>query len=193
MSSFRQLMMRKKTQTLNATVVGSPTISSDFVVSNINLNNYLYINNVQIPTSDNFTIQLKFQRKDGGSVPTQPIIWLNTLGQIGFSTYRGYWWFWWFGVDAGASNTTAGLGKDIWYWLRIVSFSSGETKFYISTTGAFAGEEVLLLSATRTTSGTITSFRLGCSNSEYINADIDMKECWAKKTDGTYTYWQGVI
>ena len=63
MSSFRQLMFRNKgggTKTLNATVVGNPTISDDFIVSNLSSVNYLKLPiNFEPISTDSFKIHTK--------------------------------------------------------------------------------------------------------------------------------------
>ena len=69
MSSFRQLMMRKKNgQTLNPLIkiVGSPTITSDFIYKNVGANDYIYINEV-LPLSTANSWKIKFKMKYRGN------------------------------------------------------------------------------------------------------------------------------
>ena len=199
MSSFRQLMMRNKgggTQTLNATVVGNPTISDDFIISNfLGTTNYVYTTISGLSSSDNWVAQVKVQRT-GIMVGTNDVIRFhdgndNFMGQLGYSYSQVKWWCWFCSIDKGIATSYAYSDYNVWYWFRL-SYSNGYLTVKLSTTGAFEGEEDTLTYSYVSNYRIIEKLIFGTTmDGEYLVGAIDMKECWFKINDNIA--WQGVI
>lgn len=176
--------------TLNATVVGSPTISKDFIVSGFDPNSYLLIpfNN----NSDSFELQIKFQRYQDSPTFTDVLI-AGTIA-LGFTSR---WWLWCLNIDTGSlSYSYSDYNK--WIWVRIkYTKATNNLLIKFSYTGRFVGEEVTMFNSSLNSVLNILRIAFGGGGGggdrEYMVGEIDMKECWIKSLDGTQTFWKGVI
>lgn len=179
----------KKPGQINATVVGNPTISNDFIVSNFLGNtNYVYTTTFDLSSSDNWVAQVKVNRHSSSGTLTQTTIRFhdgndNFMGQLGWSRSQGRWWVWFCSIDNGL-NSSFGRDTNTWYWFRLV-YSNGYFTVKLSTTGAFEGEEVTMLTTTSVSNyKIIKKIIFGSSlDGEYLSGEIDMKECWLKIND----------
>lgn len=200
MSSFRQLMMRSKGGgsggTINGTIFGTPTISNDFIISDMTFEQ----NGLKFafPQATNFRMRIKFKVTNtgpsgifsagpggdqknfrfslgGDGAPSNTINFLcaGTGGSFGWATYPQN--------NTGVTYTVA----NEWWW---VEFGYDGTKFFIDKS---------LDGTTFTNVWTLTkNSTLNLSfGTEIISGDsnlyVDLKEC--KLWEDGNLVWQGVI
>lgn len=143
MSSFRQLMMKNKSggQTLNATIVGSVNITSDFIVSGGDDNNYVQFPMTN-PNGQSFMFTGKFRIPDNTKgTRVLSTSWTDNYN-IRFYTpsatpQRYQFLIEGSGSFAWALNYTTGdinTPQNTWWWFKL-GYSSGSYFFEISSDG----------------------------------------------------------
>lgn len=197
MSSFRQLMMRNKGGggTLNATVVGNPTISNDFILSNCGYDDYLSIilGNIIPENCMNWKIcfKIKFISQKLVLVFDGLNNFYNTRIQFfhpdlpnncGWLLGGGYVspWEQWLNTrySLATSINIPNLNIDTWYYLI---FGFDGTKYYIDygtdgtnfTTLTYASLSVPTVFNTNITKIFIPN---RSSTTEKVEAELDLKE-----------------
>lgn len=201
MSSFRQLMMNSvKAPKLNAEIVGSPTITDDFIVSNFSGSNYL-------KTKESFPVVnfgaehiIEFNVK---VYPTSisnydhNIMHSYPAGSLKFAVNRGKkFQIMQIGIGEIFTNSNT-CSVNTWYWVKATFqyFANGSAKMSLcnSTDGT------TWINLVETTNNNPTAiipnniFRIGLSEGygEYFVGKIDMKETNIM-IDNQY-WWKGVI
>ena len=202
MSSFRQLMMNSaKAPKLNAEIVGSPTISDDFIVSNFSSNNYLKTKE-QFPVV-NFGAEhiIEFNSKVYPTLISpyddHNIMHSYPAGNLKFAVNRGKkFQIMQLGIGEIFTNSNT-CSVNTWYWVKATFqyFADGSAKMSLcnSTDGT---TWINLVEKTNNNPTAIIPnniFRIGISegDGEYFVGKIDMKETNVM-IDNQY-WWKGVI
>lgn len=153
------------------TVVGSPTITSDLVLSNTTGSNYVYFANVNL--GSNFEIITKFTT--GDNVTSENFI-LGTVGRYFVVKYQNAKIS--FGIGDGSSwktgntDSTTSLAIDTTYYYKL-TFDGSTYNAYLSTDGETWNLEKTV---SLTTIVPMFSMRVGCHGNSGSNAAIDLKE-----------------
>ena len=200
MSSFRQLMMRSKGGgsggTINGTILGTPTISDDFIISDMAFESSGL--KFVLPVATNFRMRIKFKVTNtgpsaifsagpgadqknfrfslgGDGTPSNTINFLcaGTGGSFGWATYPNN--------NTGVTYTVA----NEWWW---VEFGYDGTKFFIDK----SLDGTTFTNVWTLTRNSTLNLSLG---TEIISGDsnlyVDLKEC--KLWEDGNLVWQGVI
>lgn len=153
------------------TVVGSPTISSDFIISNTNSSNYIELPSLSL--GDNFTIITKFTT--GNDLTNENMILASSGRYLVINYKNGNMQF----VGGNGSNWNIGnfigsttLEINTTYYYKL-TFDGTAYTGYISTDGT-----TWALDGTRTSTLTVPEYqiRVGASWNAGSNAAIDLKE-----------------
>lgn len=185
----------KSKGTLNATVVGNPTITDDFIVSGFSQEsiqssngNYLIIPTTQEYTQNwEFVIKIRFP-----SIPNQTSMFLSRHEEVNLGITAGVSSS---GRLAGWGSSGSSVSANTWYWVK---FSFGTTS--ISQLQSISTDGINFINGT-SGNGNLTKFGLNQfigrtqrnNNYAYIafNGEVDMKETYLKANDEIV--WKGVI
>ena len=192
----------KKSDSINATVIGTPTISNDFIVSNFAANNYLYIPTSFILTS-NDVIQFNAKAKRTGN-RTGGILLATAVYSVRekfgkFEIGGNKEWELYYDTCHVLANAGYYTTINTWYWYRIIIDNNTKTiSMYGSTTGQYNGEQDLIISGTFTDIISSWYFRIGSDGGNssslgwgnFWDGQIDFKETNLKINDNII--WQGI-
>ena len=182
-----------KEENLNTTVIGNPTISDDYIVSNFSASNKLGLP-ITLDPSQPYEIQIKFKlnylndRNGLIGVSTSGIFCVrvfsdNTLNFLLGNTIND------FNIGNISGNTV--LSSNIDYWTKCV-FTGTSYAIYLSTNGINWNLENSINSSTPANNGNPLTLYLGDvhSGNWYLKGSMDLKECYIKSNNNIV--WQGV-
>lgn len=183
-----------KEENLNATVIGNPIISDDYIVSNFSASNKLGLP-ITLNPSQPYEIQIKFKlnylnnRNGLIGVSTSGIFCVrvfsdNTLNFLLGNTIND------FNIGNISGNTV--LSSNIDYWTKCV-FTGTSYAIYLSTDGINWNLENSINSSTPANNGNPLTLYLGDvhSGNWYLQGSMDLKECYIKSNNNNIV-WQGV-
>ena len=175
---------------VNYSVVGSPTVSSDYVATGFSSLDYLSVAK-NFPTSYS-SFEMVFKFKYSNTADYQTIFGMNDSG-IRIGTYMNRIKVW----GIGGSEGTTYITLDTPYWVKLV-YDNGTYSYYLSTTGAFAGEETLEFTNTSSEKAGGNAFALGVHYQTGTGAvwvmtygTIYLKDCYIN-IDGE-RWWTGAV
>lgn len=184
-----------KEENLNATVIGNPTISDDYIVSNFSASNKLGLPMTLDPTQP-YEIQIKFKLNSSTDADNRGLIgvttsgifcfWINRTGKIVFNTSNST-------TDWTISQleSTDALSANTYYWGRAI-FTGTKYELYLSTDGINWALEDSVNSSIPANNGNPLTLYLGNMHpgNWYLKGSMDLKECYIK-SNNTFL-WQGV-
>lgn len=192
----------KKASSINATVIGTPTISNDFIVSNFAANNYLYIpTNFTLTSNDviQFNVKAKRTGNHTGGILLATAVY-SVREKFGkFEIGGNKEWELYYDTCHVLANAGYYTTINTWYWYRIIIDNNTKTiSMYGSTTGQYNGEQDLIISGTFTDIISSWYFRIGSDGGNssslgwgnFWDGQIDFKETNLKINDNII--WQGI-
>lgn len=168
----------RATDQLNYTVVGSPTISSDYVASGFSSSNYLTIGSFPFNTADSWEIRFKITTSNLSG--TQFILgtWKNSNSiVVGISNSKLQWWLssntgsWSIASDAGSYAVSANTT----YYVKAM-YANGVYTLLASTDGSTWTTSSSISNASKITGGSVLNVGTAWENSEIYAGSIDLKD-----------------
>lgn len=162
--------------------IGSPNISSDYVISGFSGSNYYQLKNRFNPSPKTWEVVLKFRLNNSGY--EQGLmgymgagyfrLHVNSSNRIGLAvaTVNNAW-------NIGEAFGTTSLSTNTDYWVK-AEFTGTAYNFYISTNGIDYNLEGTINSTTSAVFPTVTTLGVVLNNDWYLRGSIDLKESYAK-------------
>lgn len=162
--------------------IGSPTISSDYVISGFSGSNYYQLKNRFNPSPKTWEVVLKFRLNNTGC--EQGLmgyigsghfrLHVNSSNRIGLAvaTVSNAW-------DIGEAYGTTSLSTNTDYWVK-AEFTGSAYNFYISTNGIDYNLEGTINSTTSVVFPIVTNLGVVLNTEWYLRGSIDLKESYAK-------------
>ena len=181
------------------TVVGSPTITEEGVVSGFSTNNRLVINSNFDPTKP-YIIQVKFKITSSGTTGST-MVGVSTSGLFNIRYDRGTQGVAWSmgspgNWSIGHLMSSTVLNFDVDYWLQ-AEFTGSKYILRLSNNGETFTEEASLESTSTPNKGTPFTLWLGDGHTQhwYMRGSIDLKETNIKVNgeywfNGAHFFWQ---
>lgn len=205
MSVFNQLMMRKKR--INATIIGNPTISNDFIVTNFSRTSYLRIPiDFMTSNTDSFKIHTKGRILNGFGTDSSRydnLIFFDTTItgyygiQLKINRFKKVFsssgitdsaWI----IDTEGSTT---LITNAWYYINYIYIPNIGININLSSDNINWTTEISYSGNAQWITGQIPYIgycpRLSQSYQRFDYCEIDMKEYYIEKNN--QIIWQGVI